>query len=381
MRLSEFRAGGRDVADISLAVDWGDEFVGVPGRLYAADHLCIVKRGDDWLLSGVREDTQAKYEHVYGPKFQEQDGETTLNFGSRLEDAEEVLFHIAWHDGFFDPTGGIYSDGRILHVPAAGRRSASVSFGTLTRAGFGSRAVGCRCPAERHASAPLPRNGARDLPRSTTMQFTQVKRPAQLAIFEEYGFTRAGGMWGDGEWKQLAPGLVVCIGQAYECEEGTPLLECEACSAPDVMDRRCIVNVWRGEPDYAEMYAHLPPGGWTVAYGEPPHDDDARIERIGAPSGVMEALCICDRLASGAKHMTIEEFRATAREVPDLGAENNDPDYAGVRARVYCGEFWLLERDGLWIEEDDARVLEPMPLAAAERLTYQREFGSGEAAE
>lgn len=66
------------------------------------------------------------------------------------------------------------------------------------------------------------------------------------------GWTNAGGMWGDAAWKQLAPNLVLALGQAPD----------DYLSAPYDWDEETAVTVYRGEP-----YE-----GWALEEGEGPTD-------------------------------------------------------------------------------------------------------------
>jgi hypothetical protein len=50
--------------------------------------------------------------------------------------------------------------------------------------------------------------------------------------------------------------------------------------------------------------------------------------------------------------MTIDQFRSTGRDVPDLGAVIGDEEVTrGQPGRVYCGCFWIaaLPEPGQWI--------------------------------
>lgn len=94
-------------------------------------------------------------------------------------------------------------------------------------------------------------------------------------LFASLGYTRAGGMWGDAQWKELVPGrLAVGVGQEYEWEakQAIPDKDLEALAAPEVPDRRCVVYVYRG-PFYE---------GWRPTDGEAPAEEAAK--RVVLPS-------------------------------------------------------------------------------------------------
>lgn len=73
--------------------------------------------------------------------------------------------------------------------------------------------------------------------------------------FAAAGFTKAGGMWGDAQWKMLRPNLVVSIGESYDEDSRIEYLH-----APEHTDWPCAVYIYRGE--FWE--------GWTASDGEPP---------------------------------------------------------------------------------------------------------------
>ena len=86
------------------------------------------------------------------------------------------------------------------------------------------------------------------------------------ALFAKHGFTFAGGMWGDAQWKKLSDDLIVSVGQEYvwEADEKIPDDQIEALAAPDVFSRRCAIYVYHApflDPD------------WDVSWGEAPCEE------------------------------------------------------------------------------------------------------------
>jgi hypothetical protein len=129
------------------------------------------------------------------------------------------------------------------------------------------------------------------------MARTITLTPAQVEcdrLFAEAGFTKAGGMWGDAQWKQLAPDLIVSVCQPSDWEL-TAFPDCyswEASARPYEDKRPTLILVYEGEPEHT-----LFPGGrWTPEIGEAPNPTDGGAERLVVAS-VRQAIWLVGLIA------------------------------------------------------------------------------------
>ena len=108
-------------------------------------------------------------------------------------------------------------------------------------------------------------------------------------LFASRGWVKAGDMWGDAQWKRVAPHLIVCIGGASVAKD-LDLGSDEFARAPEKIDLPCIVRIFFG-PFY-EGEATWEPGNFPL--DETGRDIAYCVTRIF--SDAMAALEFVDRL-------------------------------------------------------------------------------------
>ena len=103
-------------------------------------------------------------------------------------------------------------------------------------------------------------------------------------FFARKGWTKAGGMWGDAQWKQLREDLVVAIGGGDA--PGATTASTDFLDAPTNLSYPCMVFVYR-----APFW-----NAWTVEDGECPVEDAERCEKHFF-SDVYAALGLIEQIA------------------------------------------------------------------------------------
>lgn len=108
-------------------------------------------------------------------------------------------------------------------------------------------------------------------------------------LLKEAGFTSAGGMWGDAQWKQLLPTLVVSIAGASAADD-----------IPDEDDegymQRPIAMSW---PVQVHVYKAPFHKGWKIEDGEAPIDYEVGRYMRYSFKNVRRALAFIDALKNG----------------------------------------------------------------------------------